>query len=91
MAKKTPFKHTEAELANASMLAKEFAEEYKIYKLSGMVGVSSVGIYDANDSQNRNLCIVVNWQKKSPQNALLPLEYKGMKVFYKVVGKVRPL
>ena len=83
--------HTEAELTNAMDLARDFAEEYKIYNLSGMVSISSIGVHDENDKHNKDLCIVVNWQKKLSESVSLPPDYKGMRVFYKFIGKIRPL
>lgn len=84
--------HTQEEREKATKLAREFAKEHKIYDPPNRsaCSISEVGINDPNDKDNRNLCIVVLLKKKLPKRISLPSEYKGMKVFYKVIGVIRP-
>ena len=38
-----------------------------------------------------DLCLSVTLRKEAPQELKLPSEYRGVRVFYKVVGEIRAL
>lgn len=76
-------------------LAKRFYKEYGLAN-TGYVngcGVSRVGSLDpeCSDAERNDYCIQVLLSEKLPKNIKLPPNYRGVRVFYKITGKLRAL
>lgn len=78
----------QARRAKEKLIEKYYNPEY----VKG-VGISRVGRCDANapENQKEDYCIVVRLRESLPYNSQLPSRYYGVKVYAKVVGKIRPL
>lgn len=65
-----------------------FIKPYSDY--TGGCGISKVGICDkaADNSVSEDLCIIVMLREPLPPNLSLPTEYRNVKVFTKIIGKI---
>lgn len=69
-----------------------FIKEYMADPYDGyinMVGVSTVGIMENND--DNTVCLSVGFREQPPTHVKFPSEYQGIKIFYKMIGEIRPL
>lgn len=74
----------------------EFQHDYGRLPYSDYInsyGISKVGIQDGHsmDPDKDDLCISIGLSKPMPAHLTLPSTYKGVRVFTKVVGIIRPL
>ena len=78
-------------------IAHEFVEHYKLADYHDPLiiyfGVQSLGIADPSVSPDKehDLCIFVGSFEPLPARLNLPSTFKGFRVFYRVIGKPKPL
>ncbi len=84
-------------LEDVKQIKKEFQKEYwstePFEEYITACGISQVSVYDGNAPANEldDWCISVGLLDSLPQGISLPTEYKGVRIFTKVIGEIRPL
>jgi len=81
-----------------NQVKEEFQEEYlfkePLFSLYvNTCGISKVGIRDKNALiyQQDDFCISVGLRSPLPPDLLIPKEYRGVRVFVRVIDETRPL